>query len=166
MVEGKSLASRFSDAPYGWSQDTLRYLVAAMLVGGVIKLKVSGREVTVNGQQAIEALKTNNAFKNVGVSLREDRPSMEMLALAATRLTELSGDMVVPLEDEISKAVAKLFSSCSSAMPRCLVGYRHWGCPAMIGWRPWAVIWPISCSPMAPMLPSAWGARNLASTIT
>ena len=109
MVEGKSLASRFSDAPYGWSQDTLRYLVAAMLVGGVIKLKVSGREVTVNGQQAIEALKSNNAFKNVGISLREDRPSMEMLALAAKRLTELSGDMVVPLEDAISKAATKLF---------------------------------------------------------
>ena len=109
MVEGKSLSSRFSDAPYGWSQDTLRYLVAAMLVGGVIKLKVSGREVTVNGQQAIDALKSNNAFKNVGISLREDRPSMEMLALAATRLTELSGDMVVPLEDAISKAATKLF---------------------------------------------------------
>ncbi|MDZ7854171.1 MAG: BREX system P-loop protein BrxC [Halomonas sp.] len=109
MVEGKSLANRFSDAPYGWSQDTLRYLVAAMLLGGVIKLKVSGREVSVNGQQAIDALKSNNAFKNVGVSLREDRPSREMLALAAERLTELSGDMVVPLEDTISKAATKLF---------------------------------------------------------
>ena len=38
-----------------------------MLVAGEIKLKVSGREVTVNGQQAIDALKTNNAFKTVGV---------------------------------------------------------------------------------------------------
>ncbi|MBR2514422.1 MAG: BREX system P-loop protein BrxC [Halomonas sp.] len=109
VVEGKSLANRFSDAPYGWSQDTLRYLVASMLLGGVIKFKVSGREVTVNGQQAIEALKTNNTFKNVGISLREDRPSMAMLALASSRLTELSGDMVVPLEDAISKAATKLF---------------------------------------------------------
>ncbi|MCP1675691.1 hypothetical protein J2T57_002841 [Natronocella acetinitrilica] len=108
-VDGKSLASRFSDAPFGWSQDTLRYLVAGMLLGGVIKLKVSGREVTVNGQQAIDALKNNNTFKNVGISLREDRPSMEMLALAATRLTDLSGDRVVPLEDSISKAATKIF---------------------------------------------------------
>ncbi|WP_019611713.1 BREX system P-loop protein BrxC [Thioalkalivibrio sp. AKL7] len=109
MVEGKNLSSRFSDAPYGWSQDTLRYLVAALLVGGVIKLKVSGREVTVNGQQAIDALKSNNTFKNVGISLRSERPSNEMLALAAKRLTELSGDMVVPLEANISNAATKLF---------------------------------------------------------
>lgn len=109
VVEGKTLSDRFADAPFGWSPDTLRYLIAAMLVAGEIKLKVAGREVTVNGQQAIDALKTNNTFKNVGVSLREDKPSMEMLALAAERLTELSGDMVVPLEDAISKATIKLF---------------------------------------------------------
>jgi hypothetical protein len=108
-IEGKRLIDLFTDAPYGWSQDTLRYLVAAMLVAGEIKLKVAGREVTVNGQQAIDALKTNNAFKPVGVSLREERPSNEILAKAAERLTELSGDMVVPLEDDISKATTKLF---------------------------------------------------------
>lgn len=106
-VEGKRLIDYFTGAPFGWSPDTLRYLVATLLVAGEIKLKVSGREVTVNGQQAIDALKTNNAFKNVGVALREERPSMEVLARAADRLTELVGDMVVPLEDEISKVAAK-----------------------------------------------------------
>jgi hypothetical protein len=109
VIEGKALADRFGDAPFGWSADTLRYLVAAMLVAGEVKLKAGGREISVNGQQAIEALKTNNSFKNVGVSLRDDKPSMAMLALASTRLTELSGDMVVPLEDAISKATIKLF---------------------------------------------------------
>lgn len=109
LIEGKSLSERFADAPFGWSPDTLRYLVAALLAAGEVKLKVAGREVTVNGQQAVDALKTNNSFKNVGVSLREDKPSMEMLALAADRLTELSGDLVVPLEDEISRAATKLF---------------------------------------------------------
>ncbi len=111
VVEGKSLSDRFADAPFGWSQDTLRYLLAALLLAGEVKLKVGGREVTVNGQQAIDALKTNNTFKSVGVSLREDKPSMEMLALASTRLTELCGDLVVPLEDAISKATTKLFPS-------------------------------------------------------
>ncbi|MGQ7848553.1 BREX system P-loop protein BrxC [Granulosicoccus sp. 3-233] len=108
-IEGKRLIDLFTDAPFGWSQDTLRYLLAAMLAAGEIKLKVAGREVTVNGQHAIDALKTNNAFKPVGVSLREERPSNELLAKAAARLTELSGDMVVPLEDDISKATTKLF---------------------------------------------------------
>lgn len=108
-VEGKGLTNKFSDAPFGWSPDTLRYLVAAMLVAGEVKLKVSGREVTVKGQQAIEALRTNNTFKSVGVALRATRPSNEVLARAAQRLTDLSGDMVIPLEDEISKAAIKCF---------------------------------------------------------
>lgn len=113
-VDGKRLISYFGDAPFGWSQDTLRYLIAAMLCGGEIKLKVSGNVVTVNGQQAIEALRTNNSFKKVGLSLRDGRPSIELLSKAAERLTELLGDQVLPLEDEISKAVTKKFPSYQS----------------------------------------------------
>ena len=80
-----------------------------MLMAGEIKLKVSGREVTAAGQQAIDALKTNNSFKQIGVALRDERPSIETLGRAAERLTELVGDMVIPLEQEISKAAAKHF---------------------------------------------------------
>jgi hypothetical protein len=111
-VDGKRLTDHFTAAPFGWSQDTLRYLLAVLLVAGEIKLKVSGREVTVNGQQAIEALRTNNAFKTVGVALRNDRPSNEVLARAAERLTNLTGDSVIPLEDEISRAAIKFFPTC------------------------------------------------------
>ncbi|TVR84541.1 MAG: BREX system P-loop protein BrxC [Rhodospirillales bacterium] len=106
-VEGKRLLETFSGAPFGWSPDTLRYLIAALLVAGEIKLKLSGREVTVNGQQAIDALRSNAAFRPIGVALRYDRPSIEVLARAATRLTDLVGDNVLPLEEEISKAAAK-----------------------------------------------------------
>ncbi|MBK5968366.1 MULTISPECIES: BREX system P-loop protein BrxC [Thiorhodovibrio] len=109
-LEGKRLSDLFADAPFGWSPDTLRYLVAALLVAGEIKLKLAGREITVNGQQAIDALKTNTSFKSVGISLRDNKPSMEMLARAAQRLTSLAGDSIVPLEDIISKTTAKLFS--------------------------------------------------------
>jgi hypothetical protein len=108
-VDGKRLLDDFSSDPFGWSQDTTRYIVAAMLMAGEIKLKVSGREVTAAGQQSIEALKTNNSFKQIGVSLRDERPSIETLGRAAERLTELVGDMVFPLEQEISKAAAKHF---------------------------------------------------------
>jgi hypothetical protein len=80
-------------------------------VAGEVKLKVSGREVTVTGQQAIDALKTNNTFKAVGVSLRNDKPSMEVLARAAERLTNLSGEQVVPLEEDIGKIAQKLLAS-------------------------------------------------------
>ncbi|MBS1808657.1 MAG: BREX system P-loop protein BrxC [Acidobacteria bacterium] len=108
-IDGKRLLDHFSDPPFGWSQDTLRYILAAMLVAGEIKLKVSGREVTAAGQQAIEALKTNKSFGPVGVSLRDDRPSMETLARASERLTELLGELIIPHEPDISKACVKQF---------------------------------------------------------
>jgi hypothetical protein len=109
VVDGKTLLEHFSGDPFGWSPDTTRYIIAAMLLAGEIKLKVSGREVTVAGQQAYDALKTNNSFKQVGVSLRDERPSIETLGRAAERLSELVGEMVIPLEQDISKATLKYF---------------------------------------------------------
>lgn len=108
-VDGKHLLDDFSGDPFGWSQDTTRYILSAMLMAGEIKLKVSGREVTAAGQQAIDALKTNNSFKQIGVALRDTRPSIETLGRAAERLTELIGESVIFLEQEISKAAAKHF---------------------------------------------------------
>jgi len=108
-VEGKRLTDHFSQPPFGWSPDTLRYILAAMLVAGEITLKISGREVKAVGQQAIDALKTNKSFGNTGVSLRETRLSNEVLARAAQRLSELRGEMVIPLERDISDAAVKQF---------------------------------------------------------
>jgi hypothetical protein len=108
-VDGKRLLDDFSSEPFGWSPDTTRYILAAMLMAGEIKLKVSGREVTAAGQQAIEALKTNNSFKQIGIALRDERPSMEMLGRAAERLSELVGDTILALEQEISKSATKYF---------------------------------------------------------
>jgi hypothetical protein len=63
------------------------------------------------GQQAIDAFKTNNSFSRVGIALRDDKPSIEMCARAAERLGEViaNGDLVMPLEDEISKTAQKKF---------------------------------------------------------
>jgi len=108
-IEGSRLLDIFADAPYGWSQDTIRYLVAAMLYAGEIKVKSAGREILVTGQHAIDALKNNISFKKIGISLRDERPSRDVMAKASDRLTELSGNSVVPLENEISKATTKLF---------------------------------------------------------
>lgn len=115
-LDGKRLSDHFSAPPFGWSVDTLRYLIAALLVAGEIKMKVSGREVTAVGQQAIDALKTNNSFRPVGVSLRDDRPTTEVLVRAATRLTDLSGDDVMPLEPDISKSAVKFLPKIQQKM--------------------------------------------------
>jgi hypothetical protein len=108
-VDGKRLLDDFGNDPFGWSSDTTRYILSAMLMAGEVKLKVSGREVTAAGQQAIDALKTNNSFKQIGVALRDERPSIEMLGRAAVRLSELVGDTILALEQEISKGATKYF---------------------------------------------------------
>ena len=108
VVEGKRLTDIFTEAPYGWSPDTLRYLVSALLIASEIRLKVAGREITTAGQQAIESLRTNNAFKKVGIGLRSYRPAPEVMARAAERLTELSGQTVIPLEKNIGEAARDL----------------------------------------------------------
>ena len=106
-VDGKRLLDDFSSDPFGWSPDTTRYILAAMLMAGEIKLKVSGREVTAAGQQAIDALKTNNSFKQIGVCTPRRAAVHRDTCRAAERLSELIGDTVIPLEQEISKAAAK-----------------------------------------------------------
>jgi hypothetical protein len=106
-TEGRALTDHFTEAPFGWSPDTLRYLIAMQLLAGEIKLRVGGRDVTTNGQMAIDALKSNTAFKNIGVDLRHERPTIEVLATASQRLTTLLGNTVLPLEDDISKSVIK-----------------------------------------------------------
>ncbi len=106
-IEGKRLQEHFGGAPFGWSPDTVRYVVAAMLMTGEVKVRISGNEVTAAGQQAIDALKTNNTFKNIGILLRDDRPSNEVVSKAAERLTDLTGENVVPLEQNISQTAAK-----------------------------------------------------------
>jgi hypothetical protein len=107
-VDGRRLTDLFTEAPYGWSPDTLRYLVAALLVASEIKLRVGGREITTAGQHAIESLRTNNAFKKVGVGLRSTKPAQEVLARASRRLTELRGETVIPLEKAIGEAARDL----------------------------------------------------------
>ena len=110
-VIGKKIGEDFSRPKFGWSIDTTRYMLAAMLSAGEIKLNVAGRELTSVGQQALDAFKTNNSFAKVGISLRDDRPSNEMCALAAERLGEViaDGNLIIPLEEEISKAAQKNF---------------------------------------------------------
>jgi hypothetical protein len=106
-VDGRTLMDHFTSDPFGWAKDTLRYLVAALLYSGEVRLTVSGHDVTVPGQHAIDALKTNNSFNPIGVSLRDTRPSIEVLARASKRLTDLIAESVIPLENDISKAAIK-----------------------------------------------------------
>ncbi|MEZ6081239.1 MAG: hypothetical protein R3C56_37890 [Pirellulaceae bacterium] len=113
-LDGKQLTQRFTNDPFAWSPDTLRYLIAALFRSGELKLKISGQEITALGQLAIEGLRNNNAFKKVIVTLRDVKPKAEDLVRAARRLTSLMGEQVIPLEDDICKAANKYISTVQS----------------------------------------------------
>jgi len=109
LVEGKKLLDDFAQAPYGWFKDTTRYVVAAMLTAGALKLRVSGNELSTPTPQAIEALKGPQQFNKIGVMLRNNPPSPDLLLSTADRLLELTGKSVPPLERDIADTVLATF---------------------------------------------------------
>lgn len=111
LVEGRKLLEQFDAAPFGWSKDTTRYLVSVMFIASDIKLRVSGQDIKVKGPKAIEALKNVNGFNKIGISTYQanEKPTMPMLALSVSRLTQLTGDQVAPLQEKIAEVVRRHF---------------------------------------------------------
>ena len=109
QVEGRRLLEHFSEAPFGWSKDTTRYLIAALLLRSDIKLKIAGKEHSVKNDETSKALSTNQALGAVGIALRQEKPDPEVLLRAADRLRDLTGDSVAPLEDEVAGKAKRHF---------------------------------------------------------
>jgi hypothetical protein len=104
-LQGTALQDYFAAPPYGWSKDATRYLFAALLIAGEVELHTPGGVIRTSGPIAQEVLKSTVAFNRVGVSRRDSRPSPEALDRAASRLQEIFGVDVLPLEDHVSRAV-------------------------------------------------------------
>lgn len=109
QVDGRRLLDNFFNAPCGWSKDTTRYLIAAMLVGSIVKLRISGEDITVRGEVAVNNLRNTNSFNKIGISLREKGYSPEELLRARERLLQLTADEVLPHEEDISRCVIRHF---------------------------------------------------------
>jgi hypothetical protein len=105
--QGNAIQDFFAGPPYGWSKDTVRYLFAALLVAGEVEFHTAAGQLKVAGPTAAEACKSTVAFNKVGVAPRDAPPDLEALDRAARRLEELFGDNVLPLEDNIGRAVRR-----------------------------------------------------------
>ncbi len=131
QVEGRKILDDFYAADYGWSKDTTRYLIAVMLVGGIVKLRVSGEDITVRGDVAINSLRNTNNFNKIGVALREGRPPPENLFRANERLVELTGEDFLPIEEEVSKAVIRHFPDFQQNYAPLAAELRNLGLPGV-----------------------------------
>jgi hypothetical protein len=109
QVEGRRLLEHFNEPPFGWSKDTVRYLLAALFVGGEVKLRIAGQDHVVKNDDTLSSLSSNKAFGAIGIALRQERPDPDALARASDRLRELTGENVLPLEPEIATAAKKFF---------------------------------------------------------
>jgi hypothetical protein len=109
-VEGRKLLDYFSSAPYGWTKDTIRYIAAAMLAAGEIVLKTGRDEIKIRkSATAIQSFKNTQSFQKMGIRLREGKPNPDYLLKASERLAKITGEQVIPLEEEISKCVIRHF---------------------------------------------------------
>lgn len=105
-VQGNAIQDLFAAAPYGWSKDAARYVLAGLLTAGEIVLHspTSAEPIAVAGPAAADVLRSTQAFGRGGVSLRGSKPSLGMLERASERLEAMLGVEVLPLEDAISRA--------------------------------------------------------------
>lgn len=101
--DGKRILNEFADTPYGWNKETTRYLLAALFYAGKLKLKVNGEDLTVIGDNSLAAFKNNSSFARITITQNLNEISDEVRQTAAGRLSELTGESVLPLAQRIAE---------------------------------------------------------------
>ena len=108
-VNGRDISRHFTPPRYGWNKETIRYLTVGLFRANEIKLTYEGQTVSIVGDIAQSAFRNNNSFQKASFSLRETKPDLEMNARAAERIEKITGDEIMPLEEDIAKAAMKHF---------------------------------------------------------
>lgn len=124
---GQELTTHFEKDPYGWSKDTIRYLVALMLKASIIQIRVAGKDVTVFGETAVDAMSTNNNFNKISISLNTDGElSVPELLKAAQNLTALfNSGRIAPVKDQIAQEALKKMTRFLPQLNRLLPDFEY-----------------------------------------
>lgn len=129
QVDGRNILDHFMAPPYGWSKDTTRYLLAAAFLGGMVKLRIAGQDHQVKSDDSLAAFATNRSFSAVGISLRDEAPDPNALLRASDRLRNLSGENILPLEDEVAAAAKRHIPTYQAAFGPLAVQLRNLDLP-------------------------------------
>ena len=116
QMDGKPLLDYFAAPSYGWSKDTTRYLVAALLRDGRVKLRTNGQDVSGTSTEARAAIGNTNGFNRVALRLADGVPSADLRDKAAHRLEDLTGDNVSPTMSSISQVAREFFPTKRNAL--------------------------------------------------
>ena len=105
--DGKRVLTEFTAPPYGWSKETTRYLLAALFYAQKVKLLIGGKEYTVIGEDSLEAFRNVSNFNSVTLKPNLVEVPEEQRRAAAQRLSQLTGENVVPLPQIIAQTATQ-----------------------------------------------------------
>ena len=110
-VSGSDLLDRFSKAEYGWSKDTTRYLIALMLKASLIEIRSGAQSFHMFTKNAAEAMKNNQFFNKVGISISTKAELNQVELMKARKLlVELyNSTSTLPVPASIAKNAYKIF---------------------------------------------------------
>ena len=126
-ADGQKLLEDFGRSPYGWSKDTIRYLVAALLIAGEITLRANNQDLLTRSEAAIEAIRNVPKFNKAGVRLRTEPPDQAAVLRAAKRLSSITGEEVLPLEENVNSAVQRNFPGLQARVAPLVVQLQSLG---------------------------------------
>ena len=80
-----------------------------MLKANIIQIRVAGKNVTVFGDTAVEAMATNNSFNKISVLLNTEGAltTTELLKAAQSMTGLFNSSRVAPVKDQIAKEAYK-----------------------------------------------------------
>ena len=105
------LEQHFRRIPFGWQEDTLRLLLAALFRGGVIKVTYKGRTLTTPTEpMGTEPFLTRSAFSSAFFARRGDRLSNKDLVAASRAIGRVLRESVEADEGAIHRGVAELYA--------------------------------------------------------
>lgn len=85
---GSDLFDHFAGVPYGWTQEMVLYLVAALFWAGKVELNISGQRYQTQERAVADAFKKPKTFKPVRVMLRKAAASTDDCMELASFLNE------------------------------------------------------------------------------
>lgn len=123
-VSGRDLEAHFDLAPYGYTTERLRYLLAVLLRAGQLDVKSAGRTISSwNDDGAAAALTNLTTFRQAQFAVRRGVLTEEELIELSQRLTDLTGHRVMEFEEaklgqRIREGLSPLLSQATSVLQR------------------------------------------------
>jgi hypothetical protein len=118
---GKELADHFADAPYGWTLDAVKFLVAALQVGSHLKATHNAQSFVGASKPEVRPLFTNNStFRATAFGLHEASLSPQAVIEACQLFQRFAGKTVAgiaagPLAKEIRSTAVGVNADLNAA---------------------------------------------------